>query len=112
MASNNLIEKEIEAIEEIEELLDPKIPTEYPNEQKELHREKFEKWLNGKYKSDNAETLEKKSTTYIINKAKYDWIKDVLLGEKKLETPIEKFKFNKKNILSWMVVMGLYIRQL
>ena len=99
MASNIVNDERINEIEGIEnELLNSDPTKEYPNEQKEQHRIKFEKWLIDKYNNQSNEEAEKRNTTtYIINKAKYDWIRDVLNGVKKCETPTEKFKFNKKN---------------
>ena len=86
MASNhigeNIDDAQTDQITE-DQLINPNA-NEYPIEEKDKHRVLFEKQLNDKY--DNQSTEEaasnKKIITYIINKTKYDLIKDILCNIK------------------------------
>ena len=46
---------------------------EYPQQQIDKHRQQFEQWIQTNYIDNNK-------TTYVMRKAEYDQIKDILSG--------------------------------
>ena len=62
---------------------------EYPQQQIDKHRQQFEQWIQTKYIDNNK-------TTYVMRKAEYDQIKDVLSGVRTIKDANQRHKFNKK----------------
>ena len=62
---------------------------EYPQQQIDKHRHQFEQWIQTKYIDNNK-------TTYVMRKAEYDQIKDVLSGVRTIKDANQRHKFNKK----------------
>ena len=86
---NNIeqIESQLQLHETTEEIPQQTHPV-YSEEHKEKHREQFQKWLEEKYKSEvdnqgDDEAKKELKKTYVMHKAEYDRIKDVLTGVKK-----------------------------
>ena len=72
---------------------------DYPEAKKEHHKRQFEDWLFKKYSKTQGEneSESKKITSYVMKKAEYDAIRDVLMGVKKIDKPCDRFQFRKKN---------------
>ncbi len=72
---------------------------DYPNEQKEQHKSKFEKWLSKKYpptESNEIDNDKNINTSYVMRRAEYDFICDILNGVKKIENHNKRHSFKKK----------------
>ena len=97
MECGNINSQDVLIAEELENGLTTNV--EYPSEQKEHHRTKFENWLSKKYpfSESNEKNNGKKATTYVMRRAEYDKIRDVLLGVKKLDDHNKKHAFKNKN---------------